>query len=84
MKLLKYTHPSVPPEGINANKSYSLDELQSKFNFNQIQILFTPVGEWNWSDLNENKNEVQKDTQKYSKNKKNKEDAKHTDETNEN
>lgn len=47
----------MPPEGIKLNQSYQLNDLLGKFTLNELQSLFMPVGEWNWSDLEENENE---------------------------
>ncbi len=50
MKQLKYNHPSVPPKGIQLNKKYTLEDLQSEFELELIKTLFTPVN-FKWTDL---------------------------------
>lgn len=42
-KRVKYSHPSVLPEGINLNEIYDLTELAKRADFEDIKTFFEPV-----------------------------------------
>ena len=49
-RILKYSHPSVPKEGVELDKRYHLEELQSKFKLEYIKAFFTPEN-FSWNEL---------------------------------
>lgn len=61
MKKLKYSHPSVPPQGVKVDEVYTLENLQKHLSLDKIKMLFEPIN-FKWSNKkNAKKVVVEKD-----------------------
>ena len=49
-KMVTYTHPASPENGIKVGVKYELDFVKNIFALDKIKVLFSPVN-FNWKEL---------------------------------
>ncbi|MFA7204598.1 MAG: hypothetical protein WC188_12925 [Candidatus Caldatribacteriota bacterium] len=60
-KLLKYIHPASMKYSVT--DAYDLEELKKELSIEMIKILFTPIGNWSWQDLETKKKSTKQNTE---------------------